>query len=204
MEEDMGKFGIPTKCTTSGYHFLILRLFKDGKLQLDQWCGNNPVKLVRGAYLNQEPSDKVHGSKEAVDDMYNQALIDLILNRRNSVMLASHNYASVLKAISLLPQSRPPAWFQSRIVCFGQLYGMGDDITYALSRELKNIPVPPSIKLCVVKYVPYGPLEDVIPYLIRRAEENRGMLAGSMLEREALISELKRRILETLGQNGIH
>jgi len=200
----MGKFGTPTKCTTLGYHFLTLRLFKDGKDQLDQWRGNNPVKLVRGAYLYQEPSDKVHGSKEAVDDMYNQALTDLILNRRNSVMLASHNYASVLKAISLLQESRPPAWFQSRIICFGQLYGMGDDITYALARELRNIPVPRSIKLCVVKYVPYGPLEDVIPYLVRRAEENRGMLAGSMLEREALIGELKRRILVTFGLRGIN
>ena len=75
---------------------------------------------------------------------------------------------------------------------------MGDDITYGLTRELSRISLPPSIRVSIVKYVPYGGIHEVMPYLVRRAEENRGMLAGSMLEREELFEEVKKRILRQL------
>jgi hypothetical protein len=75
---------------------------------------------------------------------------------------------------------------------------MGDDLTHGIVREARTMRELSS-ELVVVKYVPYGPLKDVMPYLVRRAEENRGMLGGSTLEREALLGELKRRILRSFG-----
>jgi proline dehydrogenase len=76
---------------------------------------------------------------------------------------------------------------------------MGDDITYGLVKEARNSAQSSAFRLVIIKYIPYGGLNEVLPYLIRRAEENRGMLGGSMLEREALWDEVKRRILATLG-----
>ena len=63
---------------------------------------------------------------------------------------------------------------------------------------MKNMDIP-SGKVSVVKYIPYGSLNEVLPYLVRRAEENRGMLGGSILEREALYDEIKRRIARRFG-----
>jgi proline dehydrogenase len=76
---------------------------------------------------------------------------------------------------------------------------MGDDITYGLVRGLSSLSLPPSINISIVKYVPYGSLREIMPYLVRRAEENRGMLRGSMLEREVLYDELKRRFMGYIG-----
>lgn len=76
---------------------------------------------------------------------------------------------------------------------------MGDEITYALVRELKKTSPPPGVQINVIKFIPYGKLNEVMPYLVRRAEENRGMLGGSVLQREVLYSELKRRALSWLG-----
>ena len=163
--------------------------------KLEQWSGDNPIKLVRGAYLLREPSQKVVPSKLAADENYDKAVRELLTKHSNSVILATHNHRSVVNAIRLLRQGQIASGSQPRNVCFGQLYGMGDDITYGLVRELRNISLHPSIKVSIVKHIPYGRLHDVIPYLVRRAEENRGMLRGSMLEREALYYEIKRRVL---------
>ena len=76
---------------------------------------------------------------------------------------------------------------------------MGDHLTYGLVRELKRISPLPGIEINVIKFIPYGKLNDVMPYLVRRAEENRGMLGGSMFEREALYKEIKTRALNWLG-----
>jgi proline dehydrogenase len=168
------------------------RIFKDAIEKLDQQSGNNPIKLVRGAYLHQEPPDKVIQSKQEADDMYDNAVREIITKRTNPVMLATHNHRSVLKACQLLSRLQPISR-NARIISFAQLYGMGDDITYGLVGEMKGVSVPSGVRLSVVKYIPYGSLNDVVPYLVRRAEENRGMLGGSMLEREALYFELKRR-----------
>lgn len=75
---------------------------------------------------------------------------------------------------------------------------MGDDITYGLVREMQNLKLPAG-KISIVKYIPYGSLNEVLPYLVRRAEENKGMLGGSILEREALYDEAKRRIARHFG-----
>jgi proline dehydrogenase len=114
-------------------------------------------------------------------------------------MLATHNHHSVLKAYRLLQQTPSSVRRSDRIISFAQLYGMGDDITYGLVKEARNSAHSSAFSLAIVKYIPYGSLNEVLPYLIRRAEENRGMLGGSMLEREALYDEVKRRVLATLG-----
>lgn len=175
------------------------RIFQDSVQTLGQWSGTNPIKLVRGAYLHKEPAEKVARSKRETDENYDNAVRELITKQPNSVILATHNHHSVVSAFQLLQQGQAAVGSHPRNICFGQLYGMGDDITYGLTRALNNISLPPSVRVSIVKAIPYGGLHDVMPYLVRRAEENRGMLGGSMLEREALYDELKRRILRQLG-----
>jgi proline dehydrogenase len=68
-------------------------------------------------------------------------------------------------------------------VWFGQLYGMSDHITYNLSDQGYN----------VAKYIPFGPVKDVMPYLIRRAEENTSVAGQTSRELELLKKELRRR-----------
>ena len=96
-------------------------------------------------------------------------------------MTASHNEASVLHAIQLMQDFGIKRTDDN--VFFGQLLGMCDAITYALG----------GAGYAAFKYVPYGPVLDVIPYLSRRAMENKSVMLGVMKEREMLWSELKRR-----------
>jgi proline dehydrogenase len=137
-------------------------------------------------------------SKQQADDLYDTAVQKLLLQKPNSVMLATHNHRSVLQATQLLRHNYSKIMHRDRVITFAQLYGMGDDITYGLVREMQNMDIPPG-KVSVVKYIPYGSLNEVLPYLVRRAEENRGMLGGSILEREALYDEIKRRIARHFG-----
>ena len=176
-----------------------VRIFQDSVERLQQWSGTNSIKLVRGAYLHREPAEKIVRSKHEADENYDSAARELITKRHNSVILATHNHRSVVKAFRLLQQGQVAVGSQPRNICFGQLYGMGDDITYGLVRGLSSISLPQSVNISIIKYVPYGGLHDVMPYLVRRAEENRGMLRGSMLEREALYDEVKRRIMGHIG-----
>ena len=183
--------GTLIKCTS--YDSIINnRIFRDSLETVKTWSGENPIKFVRGAYLNREPTDKVARSKKEADETYDSAIRYFLLHRTNSMVIASHNHRSILNAFQLLQTNNIKG--SDRIICFAQLYGMGDDITYALVRARNNIPLRKGVKVSIVKYIPYGGLHDVMPYLVRRAEENRGMLRGSMLEREALYSELKRRV----------
>jgi hypothetical protein len=131
--------------------------------------------------------------------MYDNAVQELITKRTNSVLIATHNHRSVVKAFDLLRQDQATKSKHPRMICFGQLYGMGDDITYGLVREISNTTLNHGFNIFVVKYIPYGRLSDVMPYLVRRAEENRGILRGSMMEREFLYVEIKRRIMRRLG-----
>jgi proline dehydrogenase len=155
--------------------------------------------LVRGAYLLKEPPEAVAGSKEETDQMYDTTVTHLIQNRTNALLIASHNHHSILNAFQLLQSGKVAHGRNIRTICFGQLHGMGNDISYGLVHGLNRISLPSFVQVSVVKYIPYGGLRDVMPYLVRRAEENRGMLSGSILEKEALFGELKRRTQEFLG-----
>ncbi|MGB1137039.1 MAG: proline dehydrogenase family protein [Flavobacteriaceae bacterium] len=147
-------------------------------------------KVVRGAYMEKENErarsmgyptpicrDKAH-----TDEMFD-AVVSYILKNINDVSLfvGSHNEESTLKAIALMEQYGLAP--NDRRVWFGQLYGMSDHITYNLADKGFN----------VVKYIPFGPVKDVMPYLIRRAEENTSVTGQTSRELELLKKELQRR-----------
>lgn len=148
------------------------------------------AKLVRGAYMEKEreraekkqyPSP-IYADKAATDKAFNDALDFCVAHiDRVHLMCGSHNEASNLlltkrmEEKGLLPDD-------SRI-WFAQLYGMSDNISFNLARAGYN----------VVKYVPYGPVKSVMPYLFRRAAENTSVAGQSSRELTLIRTELKRR-----------
>uniref|UniRef100_A0A7N8YJR2 Proline dehydrogenase n=1 Tax=Mastacembelus armatus TaxID=205130 RepID=A0A7N8YJR2_9TELE len=152
------------------------------------------AKLVRGAYMHQERErakeisyeDPINPDYESTNRMYHRCLDyvldEIALHRNANVMVATHNEDTVKHTLSrmnelgLLPTENK--------VYFGQLLGMCDQISFPLGQA--GFPV--------YKYVPYGPVNEVMPYLSRRAQENRGFMKGAQKERELLWKELKRRL----------
>lgn len=148
------------------------------------------VKLVRGAYMEKEAEraeklgypNPIQPSKEATDQAYNEAL-QFCINNKQRVFLVSgtHNELSniILPELMSLHGLKP----NDKRIYFAQLYGMGDHISYNLARAGYN----------VVKYVPYGPIEAVMPYLTRRAKENSSFSGQSSRELTLIKKELSRR-----------
>ncbi|CAN6288841.1 unnamed protein product [Urochloa humidicola] len=151
------------------------------------------LKVVRGAYLAREtrlaaslgvPSP-IHGSIQDTHDCYNGCaafLLDRVRRGSASLMLATHNVESGQLAAAHAQELGIPKG--DRNLQFAQLMGMAD----GLSLSLRNAGFQ------VSKYLPYGPVEQIIPYLIRRAEENRGLLSASSFDRQLLRKELARRV----------
>ncbi|XP_047448752.1 proline dehydrogenase 1, mitochondrial [Mugil cephalus] len=151
------------------------------------------AKLVRGAYMYQEREranefgyeDPINPDYEATNRMYHRCLDyvldEIALNRNANVMVASHNEDTVKHTLKRMNELglRPT----ENKVYFGQLLGMCDQISFPLGQA--GFPV--------YKYVPYGPVDEVMPYLSRRAQENRGFMKGAQKERELLWKELRRR-----------
>lgn len=150
------------------------------------------IKLVRGAYMHTERrratemgyTDPVSSNITATHANYAEGLEIAFANLPNvGVMVASHNEDTVINTISRLRDLKVDP--KNPRVQFGQLYGMGDHLSFLLVQN----------GLRVFKYVPYGPLEEVIPYLIRRMQENRGFIgSASDTERKLLWRELRRRL----------
>ena len=120
----------------------------------------------------------------AKDDAYNrhlQRLSQQLHLDRIALIVASHNEQSNMLAVQLLQEKNLP--YNHPHVHFSQLYGMSDNITFNLAHA----------GCSVSKYLPFGPIEDVIPYLMRRAQENTSV--GGQTGRELLLinKELKRR-----------
>lgn len=148
------------------------------------------AKLVRGAYMEKEreraaekgyPSP-IQPNKDASDHDYDAAIRFCIDNiNQVSVIVASHNEQSNLLATKLLDEKKLP--HDHPHVHFSQLYGMSDNITFNLAKA----------GFSVSKYLPFGPIEDVIPYLMRRAVENSSVAGQTGRELGLIKKELKRR-----------
>ncbi len=148
------------------------------------------VKIVRGAYMEKErkraaemgyPSP-IQADKTSTDDDYNQAVQFCIEHLHHvAVIIASHNEQSNLLATSLLDQHQIPHHHSG--VHFSQLYGMSDNITFNLAKD----------GFGVSKYLPFGPIKDVVPYLMRRAQENSSVAGQTGRELGLIEKELKRR-----------
>jgi proline dehydrogenase len=148
------------------------------------------VKLVRGAYMEKERKramelgylSPIQASKEASDYDYNQALA-LIVNNIDitGVCAGTHNeYSSAFLTDLMIKKAIEK---NNENVYFSQLLGMSDHISFNLSHNGYN----------VAKYVPYGPVQDVLPYLIRRADENTSVAGQSSRELNLLMQEKMRR-----------
>jgi len=153
------------------------------------------IKLVRGAYIEKEndradelgmPSP-ICESKEATDQNFDAAL-DYILPRleRSNLFIGSHSESSILKTTQWMKENKLQNDHHS--IWFSQLYGMADHISFNLASKGYQ----------VVKYVPYGPVKDVIPYLIRRAEENTSVSGQTPRELKLIKEELHRRRLKAV------
>ena len=150
------------------------------------------MKLVRGAYLekeNERAKEKGYKSpicetKQATDDNYDATVTYMLDHIETMTIFAgTHNEES---SYSLMQQmkDRNITPNDSRI-WFGQLYGMSDNISYNLAFHGYN----------VAKYLPFGPVRDVMPYLIRRAEENTSVAGQTSRELDLIKAEKKRRKL---------
>jgi proline dehydrogenase len=148
------------------------------------------VKLVRGAYMEKEREradqqgypHPIYADKNGSDQSYDDGLDFVLENYENILMVAgSHNEDSALKLSNQMGEKKidrkhPNLWFS-------QLYGMSDNLSFNLAAEGYN----------VVKYLPFGPVNETLPYLIRRAEENTSASGQSNRELSLIQQELKRR-----------
>lgn len=164
--------------------FVYLKTLAD---RAQQECFKLGVKLVRGAYTEQEheharevgkPSP-VFETKEATDKAYNDAVKFAIANHIE-IFVGSHNAESTYLVIDQMATAGYLT--DDQRVTFGHLLGMGDNLSYNLKESGYN----------VFKLVPYGPVRDVIPYLVRRSEENQS-IAGQVSRELKLIEQERTR-----------
>lgn len=177
-----------------------VQLYRKGRVEFIQKCIDDArekkyklgFKLVRGAYLEKETEralkmnypNPIQDTKIACDTDYDAA-VKLCFDNRDIVAICAgtHNEQSSMKLAELMAEagvdkSDPHFWF-------AQLYGMSDNISFNLAAKGYN----------VAKYLPYGPLRYVMPYLGRRAKENSSMSGQMGRELSLIMTELKRRKL---------
>jgi proline dehydrogenase len=148
------------------------------------------IKLVRGAYMEKEreraqkmdyPSP-IQADKESSDNDFNEALKVMIENISCVAFCAgTHNESSSLLLTELMAKQQIES--NDKRIYFAQLLGMSDHISYNLSYHGYN----------VAKYVPYGPIKEVMPYLLRRADENTSVAGQTSRELSLIIKEKERR-----------
>lgn len=148
------------------------------------------AKLVRGAYMEKERlraaemgyEDPINPDKHATDDLYNTAL-RFCVDHIDTLALcnASHNAESAMLHATLMEKKGIPRDHPNML--FSQLYGMSDIVTFNLAKA----------GFRVAKYVPYGQVREVIPYLIRRAQENTSVTGDAGRELSFILQEMRRR-----------
>lgn len=148
------------------------------------------AKLVRGAYMEKERArankfnypSPIHDDKTATDKAFDAALKYCVENINTiSLCAGTHNETSSLYLTQLMAEYQIQK--SDERIYFSQLLGMSDHISFNLAKEGFN----------VVKYVPYGPVKSVLPYLIRRAQENTSVKGQTGRELSLITKELNRR-----------
>ncbi len=148
------------------------------------------IKFVRGAYMEKERQrakegnypDPIYSTKSETDAAYDKAIKISVENIKHiEVFNGTHNEKSVMNLVNLMEQLKLKN--DDKRLWFSQLYGMRDNISFNLAAEKYN----------VAKYLPYGPVKEVMPYLVRRAEENSSMESQAKEEIVMLKQEMKAR-----------
>jgi proline dehydrogenase len=178
--------------TIQHYRYDRLEFLKNSYIAADQRNFILGAKLVRGAYMEKErkravgknyPSP-IQPDKESTDRAYNAGVSFCIEHiDRIALIVASHNEYSNLLATRLMQEKALP--LNHRHVHWSQLYGMSDNITFNLAHA----------GCSVSKYLPFGPIKDVIPYLMRRAQENTSVKGQTGRELGLIKKELNRRTI---------
>ena len=156
-------------------------------------CG---LKLVRGAYMEKEREqatlngyeDPIHATKEDTDNDYNKA-IDYCLNHIDMVSICAGTHNEFSAKYLTEKMSKLKLNNSDNRVWFAQLLGMSDHISFNLSKNGYN----------TAKYVPYGPIKEVLPYLIRRAKENTSVAGQTGRELALIKKEINRRKLRDIS-----
>ncbi|XP_065561105.1 proline dehydrogenase 1, mitochondrial-like [Artemia franciscana] len=201
--ELMTKFNTEKAIVFNTYQCYLREAYDNFILDLEQAERQNfyfGAKLVRGAYMEQERerakvlgyADPINPSYEATSAMYEKCLSaglkkiqeykPVTDEKRVAVMVASHNEDTVKYTVEKMQEYGIER--EDKVVCFGQLLGMCDHISFPLGQSGYS----------VYKYVPYGPVDEVLPYLSRRAQENRGVITKIKKEKNLLFSEIRRRV----------
>ena len=148
------------------------------------------MKIVRGAYMEKERDraeelnykSPICETKVITDNNFDSGLKYILANNKDiSIFIGTHNEESCYLAMNLMNELNIDK--SDNNVWFGQLYGMSDHISFNFANQGYN----------VAKYLPFGPVKDVMPYLIRRAEENTSVAGQTNRELELIKSERKRR-----------
>lgn len=149
------------------------------------------MKVVRGAYMEKERErakemgydSPICINKKATDKNYDDAIRYMMEHKNMALFAGTHNEESSYLLMNLAKEYKIKN--NDKRLWFGQLFGMSDHISYNLANEGYN----------VAKYLPFGPVRDVMPYLIRRAEENTSVAGQTSRELNLLKTERKRRKL---------
>jgi len=202
--EMMRKYNTKKAIVFNTYQCYLKEAFNEVCMDLEQSKRQNfyfGAKLVRGAYMEQERerakalgyTDPINPSYEATTEMYHKTLTECLRRikllkdkgedaKKIGIMVASHNEDTVRFAIEKMKEIGISP--EDKVICFGQLLGMCDYITMPLGQAGYS----------AYKYIPYGPVHEVLPYLSRRAQENKGVLKKIQKEKRLLKSEILRRL----------
>ncbi|XP_055295283.1 proline dehydrogenase 1, mitochondrial isoform X2 [Sitodiplosis mosellana] len=204
--EMMRKYNTKKAIVFNTYQCYLKEAFNEVCMDLEQSKRQNfyfGAKLVRGAYMEQEReraaalgyTDPINPNYEATTEMYHKTLTECLRRikllkdkgedaKKIGIMVASHNEDTVRFAIEKMKEIGISP--EDKVICFGQLLGMCDYITMPLGQAGYS----------AYKYIPYGPVHEVLPYLSRRAQENKGVLKKIQKEKRLLRSEITRRLFK--------